>query len=143
METILIQKIRSYLVENNPDVLLSLQNTHSVTRYLEDKVLSAIPLLEQLISEGKPQYIIEELCLNELTKELRPSKSNYVKAVLEEEFLQVYGRFRKMGVLTYETMNMIDACNPLFEQFGFTEENEDDRGLHYAVMDRIQEYLNT
>lgn len=141
MRTILTEKLRSYIVENNPDVLVSLQNSLSVSAYLEDKVALVMPLADQLLSESKPQYIIEELCLNELTGDLRPSKFLYIKAILEEDFLQTYSRFREMGVLTYEVINLIEACKGVFEAIGFTEENEDDRALRYAVMGTIQEYL--
>ncbi len=141
MQTILIEKLRSYLVENNPDMLVGLQTSFSVSSYLEDKVSLVMPLVEQLISEGKPQYIIDELCLLELTKDLRPSRFNYIRQILEEEFLQTYTRFREIGVLTYEIINLIEACNPVFEAIGFTEENESDRGLRYGIMGTIQEYL--
>ena len=141
MHTILTEKLRSYLAENNPDMLVGLQSSFSVTRYLEDKVALVMPLAELLIAEGKPQYIIEELCMEELTKALRPSKFHYIKEILEEDFLPAYGRFREMGVLTYEIINLIEACKPAFETIGFREENEDDRQLRYAITGSIQEYL--
>ena len=141
MQTFLIDKLRSYLVENSPDVLLGLQQELSVTRYLEDKVFMVMPMVEQLLAEGKPQYIIEELCLNELTKDLRPSRFLYIRGILEDEFLQTYERFRELGVLTYETVNLIEACQAVFEHLGFTEENEDDRNLRYAITGTIGEYL--
>lgn len=141
MQTILTEKLRTYLVENNPDVLISLQNSASVSTYLEDKVALVMPLAEQLLAESKPLHIIEEICLNELTGELRPSKFLYIKAILEEDFLQTYNRFREIGVLTYEIINLIEACKSVFEAIGFTEENQDERALKYAVMGTIQEYL--
>ncbi len=141
MQTILIEKLRSYIIQNNLDLLLKLQQDFSVTRYLEDKVALVMPLVDQWIAEGKPQYVVEELSMNELTRELRPSKFNYIKEILEEDFLQIYKDFRDKGVLTYEISNMIEACNPVFEKMGFTEDNEDDRALRYAVMGKIQEYL--
>ena len=141
MQEILIGKLRSYLVANNPDLLIGLQADLSVTSYLEDKVSLVMPLAEQLISEGKPQYIIEELCMNALTEDLRPSMFNYISAILENEFLQTYNRFRELGVLTYEIINMIEACKPVFEKLGFTEENENDRMLKYAITGAISEYL--
>ncbi|HVW96799.1 MAG TPA: hypothetical protein VHA56_12590 [Mucilaginibacter sp.] len=141
MQTILIEKLRSYIVANNPDILLHLQQDFSLTRYLEDKVSAVIPLAEQLIAEGKPLYAVEELCLNEMTSDLRPSKYLYIKELLEEDFLAIYNRFREMGVLTYEIVNILEACKPVFERTGFTETNQDDRALRYAVMGTIQEYL--
>jgi len=141
MQTILTEKLRTYLVENSPDVLVSLQNSLSVSAYLEDKVALVMPMAEQLLAESKPLYIIEEICLNELTQDLRPSRFLYIKAILEEEFLQTYSRFRELGVLTYEVINLIEACKGVFETIGFIEENEDDRALRYAIMGTIQEYL--
>ncbi len=141
MHTILIEKLRSYLVHNSPDILIRLQHDFSLTQYLEDKVFQVMPLAEQLIAEQKPQYIIEELCMDELTKDIRPSRFLYIRGLLEEEFRQTYERFREMGVLTYETINLIDACNPVFDHIGFTEENEDDRQLRYAITGAISGYL--
>src|SRR5471030_137462 len=94
MQTILIEKLRSYIIQNNVDLLLKLQRDFSVTRYLEDKIAGITPQLDQWVAEGKPQYIIEELCMNELTKDLRPSKFNYIREILEEDFLQTYEKFR-------------------------------------------------
>ncbi|MBA3830115.1 MAG: DUF1896 family protein [Taibaiella sp.] len=143
MQTILTEKLRSYIIDNNPDVMLGLQQGFSFTKYLKEKVELVIPMMEQLIAEGKPQYIIEELCMNELTKDLRPSRFNYIKEILEEDFLQAYTRFREMGVLTYEVINLIEACKPVFEKMGFSEDTAEQRQLRYAVMGTIQEYLES
>lgn len=122
--------------------MVGLQEGYSVTRYLEDKVTSVMPLAEQLLAEGKPGYVIEELCLNEMTADLKPSKYHYLKKVLEEEFPSDYSRMLDAGVLTYEIMNLIDACKDVFAAMGFTDENEDDRFLRYAVITEIHNYLN-
>jgi hypothetical protein len=143
MYQILIEQLRSYITDNNPDLLLRLQQDLSVTRYLEDKVHAVMPLLTQLLSEDKPQYIIEELCMDQLTRNLRPSKFNYIKDLLEEEFLQSYERFRAMGVLTYEVINIIEACAATFDHIGFTEANEDNKALRYAITGEIEEYLGS
>lgn len=141
METILIEKLRSYIAVNNPDLLVQLQGDFSVTQYIEGKVSQVIPYAERLIGEGKPMYAIEELCTAEMTAELRPSRYHYICDILEEEFLQSYSRFREMGVLTYEVINLIEACQPVFEQMGFTEDNEHDRQIWYAVTGTIGNYL--
>ncbi len=141
METILIEKLREYIIRNNPDILINLQTDFSVTQYLEEKVQSIQPLLNELLTEGKPTYIIEELCLNELTKDLRPSKFNYIRSVLQEEFEQDFLLMKKNNTLTYEIMNFITECEPVFEIFGFTEETEDNRNLRYAVTGTIQQFF--
>lgn len=142
MQSILTEKLRAFIVHNNPDLVVGLQADYSVTNYLEDKVASVMPMVEQLLAEGKPLYIIEELCLGEMTSELRPSKFHFLKNVLEEDFPADYARMLDAGVITYEVMNLIDSCKAVFETMGFTEENEDDRFLRYAVITEIHDYLN-
>lgn len=142
MYSILAEKLRAYIVHNSPDLLVSLQADYSLTQYLEDKVVSVTALLEQLIADGKPPYIIEELCLLEMTSSLRPSKYQYLKNVLEEEFPNDYTRMVEAGVLTYEIINLIEICKETFETIGFTEENEEDRFPRYAVIADIHNYLN-
>lgn len=143
MQQLLMNKLHEYLSGNNPDLLVTLQQENRVTAYLEDKIETVVPLLEQLRADGKPGYIIEEACMALLTEDLRPSKFNYVSRVLEEEFEADYYRFKELGILTYEVINMINECDEVFETFGFTEENEDDRGLYYAVTGTISGYLAT
>lgn len=143
METMLIEKLRKYILDNNPDILLNLQTDFSFNQYLEEKVLCIQPLLEELLTEGKPSYIIEEICLNELTKDLRPSKFNYIQSVLEEEFEQDFLLMKKNNTLTYEIMNLINECESVFEVFGFTEETEDSRDLRYALAGTIQQFLDS
>jgi hypothetical protein len=142
IQQILEEKLRGYIEQNNPDLLLQLSKDFSVSSYLENKVAAIESDLEQWIAEGKPKYIIEELSMQALTAGLRPSRFNYVKEILEEDFLQTYESFRRIGVLTYEAINIIEACNPVFEALGFTEADEGNRALHYAIIGAIEEYLH-
>lgn len=141
MEPILMEKLRAYITEHNPDLLLKLQGHFTVTQFLEDKVASVMQTVKGLRSEGKPAYVIQELCMNEMTADLRPSKFDYLKMVLEEDFPDDYRRITEAGVLTYEVVNIIEACADVFETHGFTEENEDNRFLRYAVIAEIHDYL--
>jgi hypothetical protein len=142
MQTLLKEKLKSYIQQNNPELLIRLQESYSLTTYLEDKVSRVMPTVLRLLEKGKPGYIIEELALNELTEELRPSRFNYLQLVLEEDFPNDFIAFKKAGVLTYETINIIEACKELLDNFPFTEDSEDDRFLRYAVIASIHEYLN-
>ena len=51
--------------------------------------------------------------MNELTKDLKPSKFNYIVNILEEEFEFAHQQLSKLRLLQYEVMNMIAHC----EQF--------------------------
>ncbi len=138
MQEILIRKLHQYILENNLDLLIDLQERNNVGSYLKEKVSSIDTLLNQLITEDVPVYIIEERCIDALTQDLRPSKYNYVTSVLEEEFKSDYFRLKKNGTLPYEIINLIELCIPVFETFGFTDDNEDDRHLRYAIIGAIQ-----
>lgn len=61
---------------------------------------------------------------------------DYVKLVLEEEFLRTYLRFSHQGILHYELTNIIELCEPLV-----TGLDEDDRFLKYEVIGTIAKYL--
>ncbi|MDB4921838.1 MAG: hypothetical protein JWQ54_3821 [Mucilaginibacter sp.] len=136
-----MNKLHSYLVQNHLDLLISLQEDHRLPHYLEHKVDSVMDLCEALQAENRPPYVIEALCMEELTRDLRPSRFEYMRSLLEEEFEVDYRRMSTSGILTYELINLTGACEPIFEVFGFGEENEDSRELKYAVMGMIAEYL--
>ncbi len=142
MQGTLINNLYKYIKENNPDILLELEETGNTTQYLSDKVSTVDSLIEQLSKEGKPSYIIEEICMAHLTEDLKPSRYNYVLHLLESEFEQQYNQFIETGLLLFEISNMVKHCNPVFDDLNFSEENENNRFLGYAIMGVIKEYLD-
>lgn len=141
MQSMLMDKLWAFIVHNNPDLMFSLQEDYSVTRYLEEKVSAVMPMVTQLLGEGKPLYIIEELCLNAMTEELKPSRYLYIRSVIEEEFNLDYERMKESGTLTYEVVNLIEACKDIFSDFDFNSENEANRHLRYAIIGQVHNYL--
>lgn len=141
MQEILIVKLHQYILHNNLDLLITLQEEGNIESYLKEKVLSIDTLVCELIAEDIPAYLIEERCMDVLTQDLHPSKYNFLTSVLEEEFQSDYTRLEENGTLSFEVINLIELCNPVFETIGFTEDNENDRHLHYAVVGTIQEYF--
>ncbi len=141
MQEILITKLHKYILENNLDLIIGLQEKDNVEGYLKEKVSSIDALLTQLMIEDVPGYIIEERCMDTLTQDLRPSKFNYLASVLEDEFESEYFRLKENGTLNYEVINLIELCNPVFEAIGFTENNDDDRHLRYAITGVIEGYF--
>ena len=59
MQQVLIAKLHEFLIQNNMDLLISLQSESKVSSYLKDKVHSVGPLLNELVAENTPAYIIE------------------------------------------------------------------------------------
>ena len=141
MQSMLMAKLWAYIVHNNPDLMLSLQEDYSVTRYLEEKVNAVLPMASQLLSEGKPNYLVEEICLNALTDDLKPSRYQYIRSVLEEDFPREFQEMKENGTLTYEVVNLIEACKGIFNDFDFNSENEENRHLRYAIIARMHDYL--
>ena len=142
MEEALKHKLHEYISENNPDLLVTLEEKNETSLYLNDKVKQVSSLLEQLKEESKPDYIIEEACMNALTKDLRPSKFRYIKNILEEEFEFAFYNLEKSGTLRYEVINIIYQSEEVFQLLGFTEESEDNRQLRYAVTGIISDHLS-
>ncbi|MBX2933916.1 MAG: DUF1896 family protein [Ferruginibacter sp.] len=143
MKELLIQKLQQYIIANNPDLLVELQGERKVTSYLQSKVAGINETLEQLLKNKTPEYIIEEVCMEELTEDLRPSRYNYLKQILEEEFKQQYEQFRDVGILTTEIVNLIQVCKPVFEDLNFSEENEDNQFTRYVIIGSISGYLES
>lgn len=141
MQNVLTEKLWAYIVHNNPDLMISLQESYSVTKYLAEKVNAIMPTVEQLLGEGRPPYIIEELCLNAMTDELKPSRYQYIRSVIEEEFNRDYERMKENGTLTYEVVNLIETCKGIFSDFDFNSENEANRHLRYAIIGQVHDYL--
>jgi len=141
MENLLRMKLQSYLVHHNPEVILNFEGKTTLSKYIDDKLNANRALLESLYEEQKPMYIIEELCMNELTKDLRPSRFQYLRGILEDEFEEQYLKLRESGMLTYEVVNLITACKQIFEGLTFTEETEHSRVIRYAAIGFIEEYF--
>lgn len=142
MHDVLKQKLHEYIRSNNPEILLALEAESSVSKFIDAKVEAAMFLLGDLVRENKPAYIAEEACLNELTKEFKPSKFNYIVSILEEDFEFAHQQLSKLRILQHEVVNMIEHCKFIFDAFNFSEENEDNRDLKYAVTGVISEYLD-
>ena len=143
MQELLKEKLWTFIVHNNPDLMLNLQQDFSVTGYLEKKLFNVQPLVSQLLAENKPGYVIEELCMEELTKDLHSSKFNYIHSILEEEFELDFLRIKESGLLTYEIVNLISESEMAFETLGFTQDNEQDRMLRYAIAGTIRQYMES
>lgn len=143
MKEILIGKLLEYIRDNNPDILFALEAEDKLRAWLYDKIYSAEPLIQQLRNDDQPDYIIEETCLDEITRDLRPSRYNYVLNILEKEFERDYQWLLQSGLLQHEIINMTSYCNSTFDDLRFAEENEDNQFIRYAITGAVSEYLES
>jgi hypothetical protein len=141
MKELLTRRLHSYLLENHMDLLISLQEDHRLMDYLNRKVSSVKDYWSALEAENRPEYVIEALCMEELTGDLRPSRFEFVRNLLEEEFEADYRRMLGCGILSYEIINLTGACEPIFGIYGLTDDAEDRKELRYAVLGMIAEYI--
>jgi hypothetical protein len=143
MKEILLGKLLEYIRDNNPDLLFALKAEDMLLSWLYSKSDTAEPLWLQMQADKQPDYIIEQACLNELTKELRPSRYIFILNLLQEEFENEYALLVKSGLLQHEAVNMIGYCDSVFNDLQFTEENEDNQFIRYAICGAISEYLDS
>ena len=143
MKELLIGKLLEYIRDNNPDILFALEAEDKLRVWLYDKVNAAEPMMKQLKSSKQPEYAIEETCLHEITKDLRPSRYNYIMHILEEEFETNYKQLLQSGLLQHEVVNMISYCNSTFDDLVFAEENEDNKFIRYAIIGAVSEYIES
>lgn len=139
MQENLIYKLLQYISENNPDLLVQLEEDGDVTNYLSEKIKSVNSIFNQA---NQPDYIIEQACLDVLTQDLRPSRYNYICKILEEEFPETNQQLNETGILKYEAINLIGYCQPVFDAMHFSEANEENLLLHYAIAGAIDEYFD-
>ncbi|MFH7017385.1 DUF1896 family protein [Flavobacterium sp. FlaQc-47] len=142
MEDLLKEKLWFYIIHNNPDLMFTLQEDYSVLDYLNEKISSVKSILDDMLSDDTPQYIIEEICLNVLTEDLKPSRFLYIRSLLSDEFEKTYAAFQESGILTFEVINLMESCKTVFETIGFSKENEEDPNLRNALIGQIADYLN-
>lgn len=143
MKEILIGKLLEYIRDNNPDILFALEAEDKLRLWLYSKAETVESLWQEMETEKQPAYIIEETCLLELTKELRPSRYNYILNLLEQEYENDYTILGKSGLLQHEVVNMIGYCDSVFNDLNFSEENEDNQFIRYAICGAVSEYLDS
>lgn len=142
METELKERLWNYISSHNPELMYELQEEYRVSAYLEEKISAVLPEAEDLLKEGVLILTVQELCIEQMTEELKPSRFLYIKRVLEEEFPTTYEALQQSYLLNYEVLNIMDCCKDIFEKFGFNGLRESNRLLRYAIMGEIDHYLS-
>lgn len=135
------EKLWAYIVQNNPDLMHQLQDEYRVVKYLEEKVSSVMPKAMSYLEKNIPGYAIVELCMEDLTKDLKPSRYNYIVSILSEKFAEKYGQLRENGLLAYEAVNLVEYCKDVFDELRFSEDNKDRNMVQYPITSKIREYF--
>ena len=141
MQHRLKQKFWAHIVVNNPALIIELESDDHLSAYLDNKIESVLPLLEQLTSEGKADYITEELCIHQLVADMRPYRYNYLWNVLEQEFTKTFKNWEQNGILSYELINLQQYCKNTFDALDFNMDDAYEDDIYYAITGMIDEYL--
>ncbi len=94
-----------YIRENNPDLLQQLDEDDSLHAWVIEKIRE----VELVLLQAKPIPDAEFLDL--MTVDLKPSKYNYLRDLLEDEFPDDYQRLKDSGMLRYEIIHIIHLCS--------------------------------
>lgn len=137
----LMERLWAYVITHSPELMERLTEDNDVTPYLEAKVNAVIPRMEQLFVEGRPEHVIAELCLNDLTEDLRPSRYDYIMALLHDDYPGHYTTFKETGNLRHQVMAMVESCKAIFDNLDFKEENAESNLVYQSILIGMQQYL--
>lgn len=138
----LITAFLEHVRENHPDILFDLGDDEAVMQWTTDRLQEVSATIQAMKKKYKPEGQIIAACMEELIQNLLPSRYNYVRNVLEEEFYDDYSRLKEAGILRFEAVNMVAHCRSTFDDLRFSVENEDNRFTRYAIIGMIRDYLN-
>lgn len=141
MVSILKEKLWAYIICHNPELMYRLQEEYKVESYLEQQVSAAMPLVLAMLEEGKEGRQIQELCLEQMTRELKPSRYLYIINMIEREFEEQFDSLKELGLLSFEGVNLVEHCHQIFEKYRFTTGNADDQIIYQAIKDKIADYF--
>ena len=125
-----------YIKENNPELLLQLEQDDALHTWVMEKIQE----VELVLNNAKPTLLNETQYMEILTADLKPSKFRYVRDLFETEFTNDYERMVEAGTLSYELVNIVSACHQLFDEMPIIEGMENPH-LDHAVAGVINDYL--
>ncbi|WP_449436742.1 DUF1896 family protein [Pedobacter steynii] len=136
------KQLENYLVQHNPELIISLQHK-ALDQYMEEKLARHLPQSNAFIVNGKACDLISRVVMKVLTADLRPSKYDYLHNLLTEEFTEDYLRLRENGTLTQEFVQLIALCTPIFSSLHFSEAKLNDKLIRHAICWQIDQHLHT
>ncbi|MGO1672064.1 MAG: hypothetical protein ACTHYC_14660 [Sphingobacterium sp.] len=143
MHTKLKEKLWAYIVQNNPDLMHRLQDEYHVVKYLEEKVSAVMPKALKLLEKNIPGYAIIEICLNEMTAELKPSRYKFILGILKVHFPEIFQTYEEQGQLAYEGVKLVEYCQSTFEAVRFQMDDEQDIQMRSVIKTKIATYLDS
>lgn len=141
MRTQIKEQFKILLQEDYPEVILLFTENGSLQQYLEDRITTIDPLIDELLQEDMTNEEVITLCMEQLIAGFGPSKYKYLSEVMQREFPEEYEQFNHAGVLKFEVTNLIVACMAAFDAFEFSLDNLDDTFLRHMIIAEMHDYL--
>lgn len=140
MKEVLKKMLWAVLNHSYPELLLQLHQSGRLAAYLDERTKE---IMEQLALENKQvNYAAVVESVKACTARLGRSAYRYVYLTLKEDFPREFEEMCISGLLAYHVMNMLGACQEVMSTLAFGKENEDERAIRYAVIERIHNYLS-
>ena len=135
--------LRAYLAQHHPDLLFEVERENGVNAFIAAAIESLGDQPDELARQGTPAYVIEEICMEQLTQGFRPSRYDYLLSLLEDEFNATFAVWAERDLLSSVVLILLRDCGTVFDRFGFCEQNEDDEQLRDEMITVIQRSLRT
>lgn len=141
MEAVLLDRFSAYVVDHHPELVMKSPVEYPLSRWIRERMAAVLPTLKFLQDKGTPEHVVIATCMDELTRDLRPSKADYLREVLVAEFPREQHTMVQAGTLTYNVVELIRHCDEVFRNFGFRESNVGSTLLRHAVIAEVADYL--
>ena len=145
MEMYMDEWLRNYLWcfirINNPELALRLEDEDDRKEYLISKVETLRDFFYDLKARKLSHESIEELCINKMTVDLRPSRFNYIVNLLHRQFPHHYAQLLENGIVKITALAILGESKADFERYVFSSEHPDYDSLYCAILLRILQYI--
>jgi len=143
MEEVLMSRFQEYVVRHNPELVLKSRDSFPASRMIRERVESVLPTLKFLQDQGRDEADIISICMEILTRDLRPSKADYIRELIRTEFPVEHAALIERGLLTEAAVELMGRCSEHFVVSGFGEHNDGGMFLVHAIIAETSAYLNS
>jgi len=126
-----------YIKENNPDLLMQLDEDDALHAWVIEKIRE----VELVLGDAKARRVPDNEFMDLMTVDLKPSKFHYMRDLLEDQFPEDFDQLLASGELRFAIIQMIGLCNHLFESNPLREDIDENAQLDHAVKAVMTDYL--
>ncbi|MEO6684698.1 MAG: hypothetical protein ABIN24_01990 [Dyadobacter sp.] len=134
-------KVKNF-IHPQASVFMDGEDTAGVPDLFTAQTLASVRLyFEQLLQDGCPQYIAEELCLNQICEPFSPLKNDLLYTVMDREFSRVLENWKHKNIQGFEIENLALACWPVLDRIEQSHQPEESQQIYNRLTGFIYKYL--